>query len=263
MAFSVNTSNMADNTAEESSSDTALTFSPTANVDVGKLAIVFGVWDNVNTTDADDTTILSVTDSKSNSWTRAAEAQVSHGGALDGVLGGIFYTVITTQILTSDTITITSTAVGTGKGGHVGTFTFGAGTTIEVAGKAYQRTTAGNATSYSVTLGSLTNEEHLWVGYNTHEASDGATNNTDPDFTTFSHDAANDAWGPSGTGPSARAAYLIETGTTQTYAASGLQSADRVTILAAFREVAGAPTSKVISRPRTVMSKARIRSTRW
>ena len=237
VTFTVDVADAANNTAEEKVSDTVLTFSPTSNITSGKLAIVFAVMDNVDTTSSDDTTKLTVTDTDGHTWTRAAEGQLSSGGALDGLVAGIYYTITTTTISTSDTITITAIANATAKGGHLSSFNIGGGSTVSVAGKAYQRVTATG--TYTVTLSGLAGgTEYLWIGTNAHESSDGGTNNVDTiDFTQINHAGVGDAWGTSGgSDVSARAGYRIATETTNTYNTSGNAVTDRVSILVAFQE---------------------------
>lgn len=237
MTFTVDNVNLAPAAAEEEVSDTTLAFSPVAAVPVDKLAVLLVVWDNVTTANADDTALLSVSDTKTNSWVRAAEAQYSAGGALDGVLAGIFYSVITTQIETTDTITITSTANGTAKGAALASFNRDTLKTIAVAGKGYQR--IGASADYSASVSGLMSEEHLWVGQNAMEADSGSTNAKDVTFTQISQ-GGSATWGPTGTGlgVGARGGYKIATDTGETYDNTAQAIKDRVTVLVAFREVA-------------------------
>jgi hypothetical protein len=248
VTFTINDADMAPSTAETTATGTTLAFAPTSTVSTGVLAIVLANWDNVSTTNADDTTLMGVTDTKGNTWIRAAEAQYSLSAIRDGVLNGVFYSVITTDILTSDTVTVT-VASSTGTCSRAATlcaFNRDAAKTIGVAGKAYERVAA--ATTYSVTLGSLANEEHLWIGHNAMEDSAGSTNNAD--FTGFGGPLGNitqgggvQGWGTISGGDentASRGGYVISTGTTETYNTTGLTSADRVIVLVAFNEVAGA-----------------------
>jgi hypothetical protein len=241
MTFTVGTNSLAPTTAEESTSDTALAFSPIATVAGGLLAVLPVVWDNVDGTNADDTTKLSVSDTKGNTWIRAGEAQYSAGSALDGVLTGVFYSVISTSILTSDTITITSTANGTGKGATLVTFNRDTGKTISVAGKGYER--VSNALAYTVTVSGLASEEHLWIGVNGMERGPANVNTIDATFTQITQDT-DTAFGHAGGGGDAgiggRAGYKIATGPSETYDNTGLTQCDRCTALVAFVEVAPA-----------------------
>jgi hypothetical protein len=239
MTFTIYNADMAPSTADEMVLDTTLAFLPTAAVPVDKLAVLPVVWDNPTTPDADDTTILSVSDSKGNTWLRAGEAQYSPGIALDGILAGIFYSVITTQIETTDTITITSTDPGTAKGCTLASFNRDTAKVVGVAGRGYQRVAASNA--YTVTVGGLANEEHLWVGLNGMEADSGSTNGADTTYTIINQGGVG-SFGPTGgsaTNVGGRSAYKISTGTTETYDRATLSTQDRCTVLVAFNESVG------------------------
>jgi hypothetical protein len=246
MTFTIHTNDLAPTTAEEMVSDTTLAFLPSAAVPTTKLAILPVIWDNVSTSSADDTTFLSVSDTKSNTWLRAAESQYSAGGVLDGLLAGIFYSTITTQIETTDTITITSTAVGTAKGATLVTFNRDTAKTVGVAGRGYQRIAA--STSYSASVSGLASEEHLWIGLNAIEGDPTNTNGADVAYTLITQGAGN-SFGPAGGGDTnvgARCAYLISTGTSETYDRTSLTSLDRVTLLVAFNESAAPGGSGVL-----------------
>jgi hypothetical protein len=238
MAFSIHTNDLAPATADETNvNDATLAFSPTGAVPVGKLAILPVVWDNANTTSADDTTFLSAADTKGNTWIRAAEVQFSNGGGpQDGVLCGCLYCVITTQIETSDTITITNTvSATTTKGATLVTFNYDTSKTIAVAGKGYERIAASGA--YSAAVSGLASEGHLWIGMNGMDAGAGNANGQDTTFVGITQGLGNDL-GAGGTA-AARAAYKIATDTNETYDRTGMHITDRATLLVAFREVAG------------------------
>jgi hypothetical protein len=240
VSFTIHANDLAPSTAEENTSDSSLAFSPTAAVPVAKLAIIPVAWDNVDGTSADDTTKLSIADSKGNTWLRAAECQYSAGVALDGVLCGCFYSVIATQIETSDTITVTSTANGTAKGATLATFNRDAAKTIAVAGKGYERVAV--STAYSASVSGLASEEHLWIGVNAIDINASNTNNPDATFTLITQGGLG-AFGPEvAGGAGARAGYKIATDTGETYDRTAQVSADRATLLVAFKEIAGAPS---------------------
>lgn len=236
MAFTIHTNTLAPTTADSSTSGTTLAFSPTAAVPVDKLAVLPTVWDNVDTDNADDTTNLSVTDSKDNAWFRAGECQYSAGVLTDGLLVGIFYSVIRVQIETTDTITITSAAAVTAKSATLATFNRDTGKAIYVAGRGYERVAA--ATAYSAGVSGLASEEHLWVGINGMEADPGNVNDQDSTFTLIMQGVeSNLGVALGGTqGLTARTAYKIATDTAETYDRASLGSADRATALVAFNE---------------------------
>lgn len=88
------------------SSGTTLSVSPAANITVGKLVFVCSTTDNY-VTSSGSSGEHSISDSQSNVWTKVAEYTNSDGVAADGITVSVFWSVITTQISTSDTITLT------------------------------------------------------------------------------------------------------------------------------------------------------------
>lgn len=234
MAFTINDADMAPSTAESSTAGTTLAFSPTSTVAAGKLAVVLAVFDTGSVTDEVDSTHGAITDSKGNTWTRAKECTNGAGGG--GLAGGVYYSVITTQIETSDTITLTIDSSQSGKGVTLASFNFGAGNTISVAGASTGQ--VGAATSYSETVSGLDNEEHLWIGFNGAAMAPGAgANGRDSAYTAITQGGGAE-WGT--TGHCSAGGYLIETSTTQTYDNTSLQSIQRVAALVAFKETAAA-----------------------
>jgi len=238
MTFTIHDADLAPSTAESSTSTTTLAFSPTSAVPVDKLAVLVCVFDNPDGTNADDTSKMAVSDNRGNGWNKGYESSFSPGGvAEDGCANGIYYSVITTQIEVTDTITVTFSAAITFKGCTLATFNRDPAQSIAVAGAAAERV---NGTAYTVTVGSLTSEPHLWIGQNGMERTPTDTNGVDPSWAgTPLTQGGGSNWG-AGSGTSAaigaRAAYLIETSTTQTYDNTTLGGADRCTVLVAFRE---------------------------
>jgi hypothetical protein len=159
---------------------------------------------------------------------------------LDGVLTGLYYSVISTQIETSDTITITSTANGTVKGCTLATFNRDVAKSIAVAGKGYQR--LASSADYSATVSGLVSGEHLWIGVNGMERGPANTNGEDTTYTQITQglgSAFGHAGGGGAAGIGARAGYKIATDTTETYDRTALALCARCTVLVAFVEVTG------------------------
>ena len=92
--------------ASHETSGTTVSVSPTITIPVGALAVATGVSDNTATASG-ETTEHTVTDSVGNTWTRLIEAARANGAAADGVTGSVWLTKVTTQIGTSDTVTLT------------------------------------------------------------------------------------------------------------------------------------------------------------
>lgn len=102
------------------------------SVDVGEVIIITTGWDNVDTTDVNPTR-LSVTDSKGNTYSRIREFVNGQGVAAAGVHVGVFYSRVATQILTDDTITITSNAAASAKVMNSLIFTCGSSISVSAA----------------------------------------------------------------------------------------------------------------------------------
>src|SRR5512139_1245248 len=92
--------------ATEEVSDTSISMNPSANLTVNLLAFVCCVTDNYVTTKGASSQ-HTVTDAKSNLWRKISEYTESDGVAADGVTISIHGARITTQINTTDTITLT------------------------------------------------------------------------------------------------------------------------------------------------------------
>jgi hypothetical protein len=100
--------------AVSSSNSASVGASPDANIAVNKIVIVQCVSDNNDTSNA-ATTFHTVTDTDLNSWTRVYEETDSDGAANDGSTTSLWWTKVTTQIDTTDTITCTLGASKTDK----------------------------------------------------------------------------------------------------------------------------------------------------
>lgn len=238
MTFTIYDDDMAPGSAENNVSGTTLAFSPSSAVPVGKLAILL-LASQVDVglgADTEDTTIGSVSDSKGNTWSRAAECHRN----TQRLLAGVYFSVISTQIETSDTITVTFTQAATAKAVTLAAFNIT--DTPEVVGKDYETATA---TAYTTTLSGLTSEEHLWIGHNTANSGNSAVIGAkDAAYTSITQGAGTVWSGAAGAGGTG--AYLISTGTSETYDNAGpLTNGGRASILVAFHEVAAAVTRRV------------------
>jgi len=234
VAFTIHDDDLAPSTAESGTLGTTLAFSPTSVVPVGKLAVLLATTSPETPLGADleDGTSTSVTDAKSNTWVRAAEGYRN----AQTQVGAVLYSVITTQIETTDTITLTMSANSRAHGVALATFNISGGSTIEVAGKDY---TIQVNTSYTTTVSGLTSEEHLWIGTHTAALTAAQLGAKDSAYTAITQGGAA-TWGATGTESAfAGGGYVISTGTSETYDNAGpLTNGGRVTILVAFKEVA-------------------------
>lgn len=249
MAISFPTANRGN--AGEKVSDTTITLAPTGTIIAGRIALLGVIMDNSGTT-AGATTTLSVTDDSGSgdTWVRDKEQTQTAGTALDGCTIGLFRCHRTADLTTLHTITVTNTANSTAKGVGLAECQVGAGNTISVVGS--DATNAAAATSYSVTVGSLSNVSHAYVAISGAEEEVGTAVTKDAAFTQNLGNGTITS-GTAGVNTSNVVGLfcaLIETSTTQTYDNSGLTSADRATLLVAYEETTLAtPTSLIYGRP--------------
>jgi len=164
--------------ATESSSDNSISVSPSANLTVGKLIIVNCVTDNdsVAVSDGPSSRHSTVADSKSNSWGKLAEYTDSDGAAADGVTISTWASKITTQITTSDSITLTVAANVTEKIISVFEVTLGLGGSYAV-----EQIGVGQS-AISASVSSMPSREYLLVGHGGAEGTD-STKTPDSDYT--------------------------------------------------------------------------------
>ncbi len=161
--------------AVSNSSGTTLAVSPSANLAAGLLAIVCCASDNNQTSDG-ASTFHTVTDSKSNTWTKVCEYTETDGSVDDGATVSVWATKVTTQILTSDTITLTLGAAKADKIISVMEVTMGSGKTFAI-----QQVGAGQ-NSLSASVASMPAREYLLIGAGASEGEDNSKT-ADGDYT--------------------------------------------------------------------------------
>lgn len=236
---------VASGTADQSS----LVLNPSASLEVGNVGVVWIAIDNNGTTDADFSEVTSVTDSGSNTWTKAKEFTNGQGAAQAGATGSMWYTKATGQVtLTTGNITANfanatscdATALSAWE------FTIGAGSTISVAGSA---TAAGDAVDpAAITISGLTSAEYLWLWLLAIEAVSTTTITQDADYTAI--DKAGQGAGAAAM--TVGGGFRIFTGTTDTVDAATSQARDHVQLYVALKENAAAtsllPASKKVWR---------------
>lgn len=173
MAFSAVT---ARGSATSVASASTIAMSPSANLTVGKLVVVNVVVDNYVTSKGSSAE-LSLADSKSNTWVKIGEYSESDGVAADGVTIASWYSIITTQIATTDTITCTLAHAVTRR--IISTFeaTKTAGTSISVAQLGW-----GQTQIEATVTGLVPNTEYLLIGHGGSEGNDN-TKTPDADYT--------------------------------------------------------------------------------
>ena len=157
MAFSAIT---ARGSAVSNTSATTINDLPSANITVGKILFVSVTSDNIQTTSGASTN-HTLSDTKGNTWNKVFELTSSAGAANDGSTTSLWWSKITTEILTTDSITATfSSAVVDAIISLVET-TVGAGKTVDFE---TNYTEALSGTSISRALSGLTSREYLFFG---------------------------------------------------------------------------------------------------
>lgn len=141
-------------------SGTTLVFSPTAQLDAGNLAVLVIAADNVGTTDADFSEVLSVQDSVGNWWRKVGEFTNGQTAAAAGVTCSIWMTRATVTLTTGGTVTVTFSNAIIDKCCSGWEFTVGAN--VGVYGK-NQNATDGSAGFGSLTVGSLASRSYLFL----------------------------------------------------------------------------------------------------
>lgn len=240
MAISVTNANRG--TATEKVSDNSLTLTPSGTLATGSYGIAVIVFDNITAADGASTDAGTLTDTQSHTWTLDRGHRKGAAGALTGVDIAVFSAKLTNGLTTSDTLTWTLSGNSTAKGAGLAEVAVGAGNTLVSSG------VNGNAgaasTSYTITLGSLSNISHLWIGAPGAEEELGTAVTLDTAYTAlFGGTIGSGTGGANATNVIAAPGYLIETSTTQTFDNSGLTSCDRATVLCAYEEQTAATTS--------------------
>ena len=193
-------------TAQNKTSSTTHALTTTATAEVGNVIIVAAAWNNAGTSDG-DTTQLTCADSAGNTYTRIREYTNSAGAADDGVCLTAFHCVVTTELASGGTITVTSASARTAKAMTAHEFSKGSGTTLAVENTALDEGVNNDPASFS--LGSLTSREYLFLYYYGREST--GTLTLDTDLT--SAGAVGTSGGGSDTNMQVAAAYNISTGT--------------------------------------------------
>jgi len=169
--------------AVDTVSDNSLAMNPTAALAVGKLVVVQCVTTNEQTTDGASSS-HSLASSPTNSWTKIDEYTETAGANNDGTTNSLWYSVITTEIGTGGTITLTTSANEAEK------IICAIEATFDNANNIIAFETVGvgqNAISASVS--SLPSREYLLVGAGGARGSDNAKT-PDTDYTEW-HDLRN------------------------------------------------------------------------
>jgi hypothetical protein len=128
----------------------------------GALLLVLIGSDNIETSDTEDgTDIVSVTDSKGNTYTKAKTFTNGEGAIRDGATVGIATSVLASELVLNDTITVTFSEAVTAKAMSVARVEIVAGKDVTVGGSAVR---ADDATDPGeISISGLTSREYLFV----------------------------------------------------------------------------------------------------
>ena len=220
----------------QTGSASSLSVSPTANITVGKIAIVQAVSDNDDITEG-ATTFHTLSDTDGNTWTRVYEETDTAGSADDGSTTSLWWSEVATQIDTTDSITVT---YGGGSGSltdaTIAVFeaTITAGNTITFVTPASTHID-DSATSISDTQGSLDSREYLLVGSFGAEGEDNIKTE-DADYTVL-YDLNSTGAGLPAVNIESGLQYRIATLTTDTVTTSDVDFTNGTQTLVAFYEV--------------------------
>lgn len=228
-------------TNTEEASDQNLTLTYTGTIAVGRLLVIATAWDNPSDGVDGDVSFLTVSDTQSNTYIRARECQ-DDGTNQGAIHGGIFYTVVTTQLTNTDVVTITSSATAvTAKTVRATEFSFaGSGVTILTSDCTF---TTSNVTNLSANVSGLTNGVDYLLISGCASESKVTTGTLDADYThpgdvltTNATDAANIRL---------RMGYRITNSiTSDSYSCStGATSTSHIVPLIVFQEVSSTPTN--------------------
>lgn len=215
------------------------------------IAVFSVAIDNKSTADGNTSDVTSVTDSKGNTWLKAGEFTNTVGGAAnDGATIAVWYTLITNQLLDTDTITSNYSASVTAKAAVAFYLNIATGNTLSVA--ASSTLVNDNADAGSMTLSGLTSKEYLFVRAVASETDTQAITAT-ANYSAISQAARSGTGGSEKGHMSYGSEFRVLTGTGDTSDPTMSDTtADRASLYVAFQEVPPATsppasTSSIVS----------------
>ncbi len=146
---------------QNKASSTLVQATITVSPAVGDVVIVLIAADNTSTTDGDNGEVSSVTDSKSNTYTKAREFTNGQGAAAAGATVSLWFSKLTTALVGStDIISGNFGTARVAKGMSLATATIGAGNVVSVDAGTDLANDGADPGSMNLTP---PNVEHLWV----------------------------------------------------------------------------------------------------
>jgi hypothetical protein len=129
---------------------------------VGAVAFAIISSDNINTTEADHSEVVSVVDSKGNSWQKVLELTNGNGSAKAGVTHAVWKSTLDAAIASADTVTITFSADPGVSTAVLVSFTVAEGNTL-VNGATPAVATVDLANGVSRSVAGLSSKERLYL----------------------------------------------------------------------------------------------------
>lgn len=226
----------------DKTTDTTHAISPSAAITVGKIAWCYCITDNTTLVTGASTDHTSVTDTDGHTWTKVFERnQSSAGGVNDGTTHSLWFTKVTSEIGTGDSVTLT---IGTARPVKLlllfeNTVTAGSTVQLAASGAAFEE---ANSATVSVTLAGLPSKEYLFLGCVAREEID-ITWTEDADYTNvFASEGVASSGGGSATNQTGFLGHRIATLTGDTFAPTLAGVGSRAAALVAIEEVASAQT---------------------
>ena len=234
MAFT--DSNALFGTTSKTANQTDRTIQPlTLTIAAGSLVVISVAVDNNATTDGDEGAVTGVSDTKSNTWTKAIEFTNGQGGAQAGATISVWYSVLTTALLTTDTITATFSNTTSRDASDINGrgFTLGGNTDIAIASTVTSAVDGGLVDS--LTISGLENREYLWWRAGAVEGPEFPTATATSGFTGVEFNATTGGAAVSNMGMFIE--FKIATGTTLTSAPTSSTNRDWASAYIAFYQV--------------------------
>jgi hypothetical protein len=219
--------------AGNETSGTSLTVSITVQLEAGNVGLMVVACDNTATTNGDHDEISSVSDTQGSTWTNLGEETAAGSGAAGGVTVGLWMVRPTSNLTTSDTVTITFANTITAKAARIYEFTVG--NPLTSAGSNVSATSGNGWGSLSIS-GLAASAEYLYFRALAKESSSTTSITPTTNFT----EIGNSRSGASGASSVlVRGEFRIVTATSETSNPTLTVSADSASVFVALAEQAG------------------------
>ena len=219
-------------TATSTSAGTTLVLTPTNTCNAGNFCTLNIALDNTCTSDGNTTEVSGVVDSVGNSYLFFREFCHGTAGAGNGAAVSNWGVIPTTNLTSSDTVTITFANTITSKAANMWEFTIGAGNTVTVAGNAADSGLDASDPA-SMAISGLSSQEYLFVRSIALEGNSGNFTVTGS-YTAFTLALANT--GTASTSIFTRGEFRILTGTGDTSDPATSVDLDHASIYLALKE---------------------------